>query len=115
MPYAEATQPEHWPLLIAFFALFAVHGLSRRPGSTGPCVSCIALGLLAVAANASVLLVVNRIGYGAYPVTELVLLQRVSIESSLIILGYCVVIRGIALFLRYVTSPNNIKMGRTYL
>lgn len=115
MSYADAGQPEHWTLLLAFFVLFAVHGLWRKPTSTYPGIVCLVLGTGAVLVNAGLLLAANQMGYGSYPLLALLTLREAAVESSLIILGYCVIVRGLAVFLRYVAAPDPIRAGRTFL
>ncbi|NIP73699.1 MAG: hypothetical protein GWO16_12025 [Gammaproteobacteria bacterium] len=115
MPYADVGQPEHWTLLLAFFVLFAVHGLWRKPASPYPGIVCLMLGTGAVLLNAGLLLAANHLGYGSYPLLELLTLRQAALESSLIIVGYCIIVRGLCVFIRYMATPDPEKGGRTIL
>jgi uncharacterized protein (DUF486 family) len=115
MQYGHAGQPEHWMLLGIFFLIFALYGFLKKPRSATQCLSCITVGLLALAVNAVALLVANRIGYGSYDIGQLLSLQRAAVESSLIIIGYCMIIRGLAMFVRGLFYPAVMKADRRYL
>ena len=93
---AASNGPEHWLMLVIFFAIFAACGLARGPRSRLSPSASILLGLLMVFANSLVLLIANRIGYDTFNLRALLTLHQATIESSFIILGYCLIVRGVA-------------------
>ena len=95
--------PEHWVLVAVFFAIFAGCGLFERRRRSG--AGCIGLGVLAVVANALLLALANRIGYGQFDLLQLLMLQDATVESTLIVIGYCLIIRGLAQSLRFRLHP----------
>lgn len=97
------TFPEHWILVAVFFAIFAGCGLFERRRRSG--LGCIGLGLLAVVANVLLLTLANRIGYGEFNLLQLLSLQDATVESTLILIGYCLMVRGFAQSLRLRLQP----------
>ncbi len=95
--------PEHWVLIAVFFAIFAGCGLFERRRRSG--AGCIGLGLLALTTNAALLALANRVGYGEFDLLQLLTLQDATVESTLIVIGYCLVIRGIAQSVRMRLQP----------
>lgn len=95
--------PEHWLLVAVFFAIFAGCGLFERRRRSG--AGCMGLGILAVIANALLLVLANRIGYGQFDLLQLLMLQDATVESTLIVIGYCLMIRGFAQSLRFRLQP----------
>lgn len=94
------TVPQHWLPLGVFFAIFALCGLLGRPRPAGHGLGCAGLGALALGANAALLLLADRVGYGDYDLIQLVTLREAAVESTIMIIGYCLMIRGIAVVLR---------------
>ena len=92
--------PDHWLHLVIFFAIFALCGLLGRRRPPGHGIGCVALGLLALGANATLLLFADRFGYGDYDLLQLVTLRQTAVESTIIIIGYCLVVRGLAVVVR---------------
>jgi uncharacterized protein (DUF486 family) len=107
MHHVTATQPEHWILLAAFFTIFAVYGFLKKPRSARHCLPCLAAGILAIAANTALLMVANRVGYGSFNIVHQLTLQQASIESSFIVIGYCLMLRGLAILARAMLTPQN--------
>lgn len=97
------TFPEHWLLVAVFFAIFAGCGLFERRRRSG--ANCIGLGLLAVVANTLLLALANRVGYGQFDLVQLLLLKDATVESTLILVGYCLMIRGFVQSLRFRMQP----------
>lgn len=95
--------PEHWVLIAVFFAIFAGCGLFERHRRSG--AACIGLGLLALVVNVALLALANRIGYDQFDVLQLLTLQDATVESTLIVIGYCLMIRGFAQSLRMRFQP----------
>lgn len=95
--------PEHWVLIAVFFAIFAGCGLFERRRRSG--AGCISLGILALLANVALLVLANRVGYGRFDLLQLLTLQDAAVESTLIVIGYCLVIRGIAQSVRTRLQP----------
>lgn len=95
--------PEHWVLIAIFFAIFAGCGLFERRRRSG--WGCIGLGILAVGVNALLLALGNRVGYGEFDLVQLLLLQDATVESTLIVIGYCLMVRGLAQSLRLRLQP----------
>jgi hypothetical protein len=115
MEHVQNTQPEHWLLLAVFFGIVAICALISKPKSNSQALPCVTLGILAVLFNSFLLLLADRIGYGSYDVLSLVTLQQASIESSFVVIGYCLVVRGFALVARSLFTQNTARAGRTYL
>jgi len=107
MHHVTATQPEHWILLAVFFAIFAVYGFTRKPRSAHHCLPCLAAGMLAIGTNTVLLMVANRVGYGSFNILHQLTLQQASIESSFIVIGYCLMLRGLAILARAVLTPQH--------
>jgi len=107
MHHTTVTQPEHWILLAVFFAIFAVYGFIKKPRSARHCLPCLAAGILAIGANTALLMVANRVGYGSFNILHQLTLQQASIESSLIVIGYCLMLRGLAILARAILTPQN--------
>lgn len=95
--------PEHWVLVAVFFAIFAGCGLFERRRRSG--LGCISLGVLAVVGNALLLTLANRVGYGQFDLLQLLTLQDAAVESTLIVIGYCLMVRGLAQSLRLRFHP----------
>ena len=95
--------PEHWILVAVFFAIFACCGLFERRRRSG--AGCMGLGMLAVIGNALLLMLANRIGYGQFDLLQLLMLQDATVESTLIVIGYCLMIRGLAQSIRLRLQP----------
>jgi len=96
----DLSMTQHWLPLAIFFAIFGLCGLFGRRRPTGHGLGCVGLGVLALGANSALLLLAGRIGYGDYDLLQLVTLREATVESTLIVIGYCLVIRGIAVVLR---------------
>ncbi len=107
MHHLPAAQPEHWLLLSIFFAIFAIVGFIKKPRSAGHCLPCLAAGITAIAINTVLLVVANRVGYDSFNVLDQLTLQRVSIESTFIVIGYCLMLRGLAILIRALLTPQN--------
>jgi len=99
------TLPQHWLPLATFFAIVALCGLlgRQRPAHHG--LGCVAAGAVALGVNSALLLLADRVGYGDYDLLQLVTLQDAAVESTIIIIGYCLVIRGLAVVLRNCLMP----------
>lgn len=95
--------PEHWLLVAVFFAIFAGCGLFERRRRSG--AGCIGLGALALIANVMLLALANRVGYGEFDLLQLLTLQDATVESTLIVIGYCLIIRGLAQSVRMRFHP----------
>ena len=115
MSYEGLGNPEQWLLLIVFFVIFAFCGFIRKPDPNLRPGKYIIPGILLLIANSLLLLIANRIGYDSYNLFHLLSLKQIPIESSFIILGYCLIIRGIAIYLRYLFTPSLVKSRRTVL
>lgn len=115
MYHGQGAHPEHWALLAVFFTLFALYGLLKKPRPGHPCATVILAGLLSVAANAALLMLGNYAGYDSYDVLALLTLRQASVESSFIILGYCLIVSGITHLVRTIFAPALIGAGRPFL
>lgn len=112
MHHLDGPSFEYWILIGVFFFLFAICGFNKktRHGGCGPC-HFIAIGFIIMAINCVVLMGANRIGYDEFNLLRLITLKTATIESSFIVLGYCLMIQGIAMFLKKLFIPSL----RTYL
>ncbi len=106
---------EQWLLLGVFFLLFAVYGFTKNTRGPGcrPC-SYIIFGLLALIANSLLLLIANRTGMGQFDLLQLILLKQAAIESSFIVLGYCLIVQGIAMLIRTLFEPAAVRASRNF-
>ena len=116
MHHLDGPSFEYWILIGVFFVLFAICGFNKktRHGGCGPC-HFIAIGFIIMAINCVVLMGANRIGYDEFNLLRLITLKTATIESSFIVLGYCLMIQGIAMFLKKLFMPNLSRTQRTYL
>jgi hypothetical protein len=107
---------EQWLLLGVFFVLFAIYGFTKSTQGSG-CRPCyyIFIGILAVAANSLVLLMANRSGIDDFNLLHLIMLKQTTIESSFIVLGYCLIVQGIAMLIRWLFLPASIRASRNLL
>ena len=111
-----AGSPDHWLLFATIFAIFFICGLVRRnrPGQRQP--PMFALGMAAVGLNTLALMAANMLGIEQFDILRLLTLREVTIESSFMILGYCLILRGIADRLRgALPSGRTALSGRTFL
>jgi uncharacterized protein (DUF486 family) len=115
MLYEGVSNPEQWILLTVFFAIFAFCGFIKKPNLNLRPGNFIIPGILLLIVNCLLLIVANKIGYDSYNLAHLLSLKQIPIESSFIVLGYCLIIRGIAIYLRYLFTPSLIKSRRTVL
>ena len=72
------------------------------------------LGLCAIAVNCTLLVIADRISAGSYPILDLLMMKKIAIESTIIIIGYCLIIKALGQFLRGLITPSQIR-SRTYL
>ena len=101
-------------LLTVFFLLFAYCGFVKNPTrSSLPASYYLVWGILAILANSIALLIREAAGLSNYPILTLIQLKAVSIESSFIILGYCLLVRAAATTLRNVLSPAAFRTRRS--
>jgi len=116
MPATPTPSFEQWLLLGIFFILFAIYGFTKSTRGAG-CRPCyyIFIGLLAVAGNSLVLLMANRSGIDEFNLLQLITLKQTTIESSFIVLGYCLIVQGIAMLIRWLFLPASIKASRNLL
>jgi hypothetical protein len=106
---------EQWLLLGVFFLLFAIYGFTKNTRGSGcrPC-SYIVFGLLAVLGNSLLLLIANRAGMAQFELLQLIMLKQATIESSFIVLGYCLIVQGIAMLIRSMFVPASVKASRNF-
>ena len=107
---------EQWLLLGVFFIISAVYGFTKntKRGGCRPCYY-VSFGLLSVVLNCLALFIANRVGLVHYNIIELITLKQSAIESSFIVFGYCLIIQGIAMFIKYLSLPASIKASQSYL
>lgn len=97
---AQPLSMEHWILLSVFFAIFALCGFMVPRKNSRPAAFYFAMGLLALVVNGVGLALARHLGYQAYSIFDLFTLQQVAIESTLIVFGYCLIVRAVAVFFR---------------
>lgn len=116
MPVTQTPSFEQWLLLGVFFVLFAIYGFTKSTQGSG-CRPCyyIFIGLLVVAGNSLVLLLANRSGIDEFNLLQLITLKQTTIESSFIVLGYCLIVQGLAMLLRWFLLPASIRASRHLL
>ena len=116
MPVSQTPSYEQWLLLGVFFILFAVYGFTKSTQGAG-CRPCyyIFIGILAVAANSLVLLIANRSGVDEFNLLQLITLKQTTIESSFIVFGYCLIVQGIAMVIRWLFLPASVRATRHLL
>lgn len=114
MPYAESAQPEHWVLLTIFFAIVALCSLTKKPQTGLQALPCISLGILALVVNSGLLIAANQAGYGSYDIVSLLTLRDAVVESTLIIIGYALMVRAGAMIVRGLFTQSTVA-SRTYL
>ncbi len=103
-------------LLAVFFLLFAYCGFARNPSRNGmPASYYMVWGILAILANSIALLVLDMAGLSNYPILTLLQLKAVSIESSFIVLGYCLLVRAAATMMRQIMRPSGFRTRRSLL
>jgi hypothetical protein len=107
-------QPDQWLLLSVFFLIFAGCGLFCKPKPANNILMTLFLGLSAIAINCVLLFIADRISAGSYPIMNLLTLKKITIESTIIIIGYCLVLKSLGQFLRSVITPSQIR-SRNYL
>jgi len=99
---------EQWLILSIFFVLFAISGLLNRPRARRlESYQLFFIGLFTVIANVAILAVLNKAGMSDQNIFSALLLKNLSIESSFIILGYCLISRGVGQFFRQLFAPRN--------
>jgi len=109
-------QFEQGILLTVFFLLFAYCGFVKNPARNSmPASYYMVWGILAIIANSIALLILDTAGLSSHPILSLIQLKAVSIESSFIILGYCLLVRAAASTLRNVLSPAAFRTRRSLL
>lgn len=104
----------HWFILAIFFTIFAVCGMTRKNSAQATPSHYIALGTIAVVINTALLFFANRAGYGSFDLLDLITLREAAIESSFIILGYCMMIYGIGNLLRTTFYASMLRSDKTY-
>jgi hypothetical protein len=106
---------EQWLLLGVFFLLFAIYGFTKNTRTSG-CRPCyyIVIGLLALAGNSLLIMIANRTGMAQLDLLQLIMLQQATIESSFIVLGYCLIVQGIAMLIRSLFVPASVKASRNF-
>lgn len=110
-----ASQPDQWLILSVFFAIFATCGLFCKVKPLYEAFTVLFLGICAIAINCTLLLMAERFGIGQYSLLELLTLKQVAIESTIIIFGYCLVIKGSAQVVRGLISAPSLHSSKTYL
>ncbi len=101
-------QSDQWIVLSVFFGLFAISGLINRPRSKNfEYYHLFFFGALTVIANIVLIAVMNNIGMSQQSVLSALKLNELSIESSFIVLGYCIISRGLGQFVRNIFSPRS--------
>ncbi|HEC28287.1 MAG TPA: hypothetical protein ENI65_01690 [Gammaproteobacteria bacterium] len=116
MPITNTPTIEQWLLLGVFFIISAVYGFTKN-AKRGGCRPCyyISFGLLFVVLNCLALFIANRAGLESFNLIELMTLRQTAIESSFIVFGYCLIIQGIAMFVKYLSLPASVKASQSYL
>lgn len=106
---------EQWLLLGVFFLLFAIYGFSKNIQGPGcrPC-NYIIFGLLATVGNSMALLIADRTGMAEFDLLQLILLRQATIESSFIIIGYCLIVQGIAMLIKSLFVPTSVRASRHF-
>lgn len=107
--------PEQGILLAVFFLLFAYCGFVKHPGRGLPPAYFVVWGVLAILANSIALMAMNVAGLGDYAILDLLRLKQVSIESSFVILGYCLLVRAAANYVRILMTPSALRSRRSVL
>ena len=117
MSITQTSSMEHWLLLCVFFLLFAIYGFTKNNRKFAGCRPCyyIAFGVLAIVVNSLILFVANRTGMDHFDLVQLLTLKQTTIESSFIVFGYCLIIHGTALFIRWLCSPASVRANRSFL
>ena len=107
---------DQWLLLGVFFLLFAIYGFTKSTRAAG-CRPCyyILFGLLALVGNSLLLLLASRAGIAQFDLIQIITLKQTTIESSFIVLGYCLIVQGIAMLLKHLFVPASIRANRHYL
>ncbi len=107
-------QPDQWLLLTVFFLIFAGCGLFSKARPFNDTMMTFFLGLSAIAINCTLLVIANKVGAGGYQILDMLMLKKIAIESTIIIIGYCLVIKALGQMLRYFITPAQVR-SRTYL
>ena len=98
---------DQWVILAIFFGLFALAGLFNKPRARQyEYYHFLLFGFLIVAANAVLIYFLNKSGATQHSILGMVLLKKMSIESSFMVFGYCLAFRGIGQFIRLQFSPS---------
>jgi len=94
-------QSQQWIVLAIFFTVFALAGLFNKPRSRQlEYFHFIGYGMLIIAINVVMLILLTTNTSGGPGLVNAVLLQETSIESSFIVFGYCMISRGLGQYLR---------------
>ncbi len=92
---------DQWIVLSIFFGLFALAGLFNKPKARQyEYYHFLLFGALIVGANAGLLHLMNMTGTVHHSLLSAVLLQKMTIENSFMVFGYCLACRGIGQFIR---------------
>ncbi len=100
MIHGAISQAEQWGLLGAFFVMFAISGLNSRARRPLQCIPSLAAGMLIIAANLGLLTLANHFANETFNIFQLITLQSIAVESSLVIIGYCLIVRALAILTR---------------
>ena len=116
MPITQNPTLEQWLLLGVFFLLFAIYGFTRKAKYSG-CRPCyyIFFGILAIVGNALMLFIANRAGLDNFNLVKMITLEQTTLESSFIVLGYCLIIHGTAMLIKSFFVPASVKASRSFL
>lgn len=106
---------DHWLILLIFFGLFAFSGLfegskNRRLDSA----HLFLLGMFIVMANVIVLALLQKAAMSQQGIIDALILKDLSIESSFIVFGYCLICKGIGQFIRNQFRPRHKYYSNQY-
>ena len=108
MTYLNEGHSDQWVVLAIFFGLFAISGLFNRPRARQfESVHFYIFGALTIIANIILLVVLRKMGMSDQSIVSALTLRDLSLESSFVVLGYCLIARGFGQGIRNLVSPRS--------
>lgn len=99
---------DHWLVLTIFFGLFAFSGLFEGSRTKRlEYVQLFLIGMFTIMANVVLLVLLKKAGMSQQGILDALILKNLSIESSFIVFGYCLICRGVGQFIRFQFKPRH--------